>query len=64
VRQGHWRLWGEFQCISETTQVGVVSLRIVRRFGGNDPLFVTGEFRSQLVGDSFGHLTFDRKDIS
>ena len=52
-----------FQRISEPTQVGIVSLRIVRRFGGDDLFFLTGEFRSQLIGDSFGHLTLDRKDV-
>ena len=26
-------------------------------------LFLTGEVRSQLVGDGFGYLTLDRKDI-
>ena len=52
-----------FQCISQPAQVGIVSLRIVCRFGGDDLLFLTGEFRSQLVGDGFGHLTLDRKDV-
>src|SRR5262249_57464181 len=52
-----------FQCVSETTQVGVVSLRIVRRFGGDDLLFVSGEVRTQLIGDSFGNFTLHRKDV-
>ena len=63
MRQGRWRVCCRFQCISQTTQVGIVSLRIVCRFGGDDLLFLTGEFRSQLVGDGFGHLTLDRKDV-
>ena len=63
MRQGRWRVYRSFQCISQPTQVGIVSLRIVRRFGGDDLLFLTGEFRSQLVGDGFGHLTLDRKDV-
>ena len=52
-----------FQCVSQTAQVGIVGLRIVCRFGGDDLLFLTGEFRSQLVGDGFGHLALDRKDV-
>ena len=52
-----------FRAISQTTQVGVVSLRIFRRFGGDDLLFLTGEFRPQLIGDCFGHLALDRKDV-
>jgi hypothetical protein len=57
-------LWGEFHCVSQTTQVGIVSLRIVCRFGGDDLLFLTAEVRAQLVGDGFGHLTLDREDVS
>ena len=53
-----------FQCISQPTQVSIVSLRIVCWFGGDDLLFLTGEFHPQLVGDGFGHLTLDRKDVS
>ena len=53
-----------FQIISQAAQVGIVSLGIVRRFGGNDLLFLTGEFRPQLVGDGFGYFTLDRKDVS
>ena len=52
-----------FQYISQATQVGIVSLWIVCRFGGDDLFFLTGEFRSQLVGDGFGDLTLDRKDV-
>ena len=54
-----WR----FQCISQPAQIGIVSLRIVGRFGGDDLLFLPGEFRSQLIGDGFGYFTLDRKDV-
>ena len=52
-----------FQSISQATQVGIVSLRVVGRFGGDDLLFLTGEFRSQLLGDGFGHFTLNRKNV-
>ena len=52
-----------FQRISQTAQVGIVGFRIVGRFGGDDLLFLTSEFRSQLVGDGFGHFALDRKDV-
>ena len=54
-----WR----FQSVSQPAQVGIVGLRIVGRFGGDDLLFLTGELRPQLIGDGFGHLTLDRKDV-
>jgi hypothetical protein len=53
-----------FQCISQPAQVGVVSIRIVRRFGGDDSLFLTAEVGPQLVGDGFGYLALHRKDVS
>ena len=52
-----------FQIISQTAQVGIVGLKIVCRFGGDHLLFVTGQVRLQLVGDGFGDLTLDRKDV-
>ena len=52
-----------FQRVSQTTQVGIVSLRVVCRFGSDDLLFLTGEFRPQLLGDGFGHFTLHRKDV-
>ncbi len=63
VRQGSWRCVGRFQTVSQPAQVGIVSLGVVRRFSGDDLLFLTGEFRSQLVGDGFGYLALDRKDV-
>src|SRR5438270_4210543 len=53
-----------FQCISQAAQVGIVSLGIVCRFGGNDLLFLAAEVCSQLVSDSFGHFTLDQKNVS
>ncbi len=55
--------WRRFQGVSQTAKVGIVCLGIVGRFGGYDLLFLTGEFRSQLLGDGFGHLTLNRKDV-
>ena len=52
-----------FQCISQAAQVGIVSLGVVGRFGSDDLLFLTGEFRSQLLGDGFGYFALDRKDV-
>ena len=52
------------RCISQPTQVGIVSLNVIGRFSGNDLLFLTSEFRLQLFGDGFGHFTLDRKDVS
>src|SRR5438309_11575336 len=52
-----------FQCISQPTQVGIISLGIVCRFGGDDLLLLTSEFRPQLVGNCLCHLTLDRKDV-
>jgi hypothetical protein len=44
-------------------QISIVCFGIVCRFGGDDLLFLTREFRSQLVSDGFGDFTFDRKDV-
>src|SRR2546423_1851975 len=55
---------GGFQAIRQPAQIGVVSFGILRRFGGDDLLFVTGEFRLQSVRDGFGYLTLDREDVS
>ena len=52
-----------FQSVSQAAQVGIVSLRIIGRFGGDDLLFLTGEFRSQLLGDGFGYFALNRKDV-
>ena len=52
-----------FQSVSQAAQVGIVCLRVIGRFSSNDLLFLTGEFRSQLLGDGFGHLTLDRENV-
>ena len=44
-------------------QVGVISLRIVSRFGSNDLRFTASEFRPQLIGDGFRHLALNRKNV-
>src|SRR4030095_8361225 len=48
---------------SQPAQVSVVSLGVVGRLGGDHLLFVTSYFRSQLLGDGFGHFALDRKDV-
>ena len=52
-----------FQSVSQPAQVGIVSLGIVGRFGGDDLLFLTGEFRPQLLRDGFGYLALNGKDV-
>src|SRR6266516_5491211 len=52
-----------FQRVRKPTQVSIVGFWIVRWFGGNDLLFPTSKFRSQLIGDGFCYLTFDGKDV-
>src|SRR5204863_4752545 len=52
-----------FERISQTTQISIISFRIICWFGSDNLLFLTCEFRSQLVGDSFSYLTFDRKNV-
>ena len=54
---------GRFQGVSQTPQVGVISLRIVGRFGSNDLFFLAGKFRLQLLGDGFSHLTLNGKNV-
>src|SRR5436190_56861 len=53
-----------FQTISQPAQVSIVSFGIVRRFRGDDLFFQAGNFRSQLIGNSFRYFGFDRKDVS
>src|SRR5204863_9525445 len=53
-----------FERISQTTQISIISFRIICCFGSDNLLFVTCEFHSQLVGDGFSHFTLDRKDVS
>ena len=64
MRQGRWRLLVSFQRISQTTEVGIVSLRVVCRLSSDDLLFLTRELRPQVIGDGFGHFTLHREDIS
>ena len=52
-----------FQSISQPAQVGIVGFSVVGRFGGDDLLFLTGEFRPQLVCDGFGYFALNRKDV-
>ena len=56
-------MFARLQSVSQTAQVGIVGLRVVGRFGGDDLLFLTSEFRSQLLGDGFGDLALNRKDV-
>ena len=42
------------QTVRQTAQVSVVRFNIIHWFGGDDFLFLTREFRLQLVGDGFG----------
>src|SRR6266480_3647733 len=53
-----------FYGISETTKVSIVSFGIVCRFRRDDLFFPAREMHLQLVGDSFGDLTLDRKNVS
>jgi hypothetical protein len=62
VLQASWQLSG-FQSIRQATQIGIVCLRIICRFGGNDLLFLAREFRPQMLGNGFGYLAFDREDV-
>src|SRR4030095_17060059 len=43
--------------------VSIIGLSIVGRFSGDDLRVLTGEFRLQLVGDGFGDVSLDRKDV-
>ena len=52
-----------FQTVSQATQVGIVGFRIICRLGGDDLLFLAGEFCSQLVGDGFRDFALNRKDV-
>src|SRR6266446_4411445 len=53
-----------FHGISKTTKVSIVSFGIVCRFRRDDLFFPAGKLYLQLVGDSFGDLTLDRKNVS
>ena len=52
-----------FQRICQAPEIGIVRIGIIGGFRRDALFFLTTEFRSQLVGDGFGHLTFDRKDV-
>src|SRR5438094_2289128 len=51
------------KCVSQTTQVGIVGLSIVGRFGGDLLLFPASEVRPQLICYCFCDLALDRKDV-
>ena len=53
-----------FYRISETAKVSIVSFGVVCRFRRDHLLFPAREMDLQLVGDSFGDLTLDRKNVS
>src|SRR6516164_5539759 len=52
-----------FLCVSQTAQVSIMSLDVVRRFGGDEFLFVTAQLRLQRLRYSFGDLALDSKDV-
>src|SRR5215475_1212492 len=46
--------------ISQTTEVGIVSLNIIGRFSTYNLLFLIREFRLQLVGNRLGDFVLNR----
>src|SRR5436189_2894037 len=51
------------ECVSQPAQVVIVGLGVVGRFGGDDLLFLTAEFRSQLISDDFSYFALNGKDV-